>query len=167
MSPDYWLVVRRALLGHLVALLAPFVCIVAVPLIRWDRQLSKGSFDQVPAVRGDLPAWASWFDTPDERMPGNLAEPGQFDVWVKCGKEWAAWNWVGLRNRGHGFAFRYAQALPEGPWPGEPGYYETSNGLWWLRKPIFGGRWHFKAGWRHYFVKGKWWGVPCLTVTKP
>jgi hypothetical protein len=51
-------------------------------------------------------------------------------------------------------------------WPLEPGYYEA-NGLWWLRKPIFGGRFQLKAGYRNYSTPLGVVGVPCLSITKP
>lgn len=105
--------------------------------------------------------------TPDERLPGNL---GEHTMWMLAldgvPRQDLAYHWIGVRNRAHGFMFdRYARPLIAA-WRPEPGFYRFGK-LWWLRKPILWGAFQFKAGWRNYYVDGKWYGVPCFTVTRP
>lgn len=63
------------------SLAAPTVMLLALPLIKWDEQPTKGTqygLTPNPAiVRGDLPGWLSWLSTPDERLPGSTGETDQ------------------------------------------------------------------------------------------
>ncbi|SDO75758.1 hypothetical protein SAMN05216303_102278 [Rhodoferax sp. OV413] len=154
-----------ALLIHLFALLAPFLVPIGLLFARWD---SKPTLDQNGlhlAVRGDLPACFAWLNTPDERLPGGLYEPNVETIYQRYGRFLCSWYWLGLRNRGHGFAAQFG--LPTSAyWPGEPGYYQR-GGLWWLRYPLAGGRLQFKAGYRIYkLLDSSFLAVPVFTITK-
>lgn len=159
--------------GWAAPVVLPFILLFA----RWDEEFYYDQRGHVLVRRGDLPSWASWFSTPDERLPGNPGEPGLLTALLWGGESLAAWVWLGVRNRGHGVAFKWAVKIP-GPWPAEPGFFfvhdyadppprGSAPRVWWLRKPILGGRFHLKAGYRSYYVNNQWWGVPCLTITRP
>lgn len=150
---DYRPLIWPALSGFVLGILAFFIVPIALLGAHWD---AKG--------RGDLPAWAWWLRTPDERLPGGLHEPSVKRCYDSWGRFITSWYWLGIRNRAHGWAFQWARPL-DGAWGAQDGYQEASGGLWWQRTPILGGRFTFKAGWRNYFVDGKWWGVPCLSIT--
>lgn len=144
--------------------LAPVLLLFALPFSKWDDKPSLDSNGNGLTIRGDLPRWASWLGTPNERLPGGTYEPAVSAVLERHGRFWCAWYWLSLRNRWYGLAAVFAKPLP-GPWPPFTGYYEQ-GALWWLRYPLFGGRLQLKAGYRQYFVNGAWQGVPCATITK-
>nr|WP_315237729.1 hypothetical protein [uncultured Albidiferax sp.] len=154
-----------ALLLQVVALLAPFLVLLALPFIRWDTDLSLDPSGRHPATRGDLPRWLAWLGTPDERLPGGLYEPTVKSIYRRFGHVWCAWYWLGVRNRVHGLAAMLG--VPTSAfWPPEPGYYTRGN-LWWLRYPLLGGRLAFKAGYRSYkLLDGTFLAVPVFTITK-
>lgn len=174
-----------ALITLVLSFAAPFIVPFALPFIRWDNTLSAGNWDKTRVIRGDLPSWLSWLGTPDERLPGNLEEPSMRKMYQWFGPRVAAWYWLGVRNRLHGLAFTCALPLPNNePWSAVPGFYkrvvilddfpttwdpEERILIWWLRMPILGGRFQLKAGWRSYYIRtgDQWYGVPCLTITRP
>jgi len=152
-----------ASLGVLLAV--PVAVLVAVPFARWDTMPSTDSAGVCPTLRGDLPRWASWLGTPNERLPGGTYEPAVASVLERFGRSCCAWYWLAMRNQLYGLS-AVASGPISGPWPSEPGYYENGD-YWWLRRPILWGRLTFKAGYRAYFVNGAWIAVPALTITKP
>lgn len=143
---------------------APVLLLFALPFSKWDAEPSLDSNGQGLTIRGDLPRWASWLGTPNERLPGGTYEPTVEAVLETFGRFWCAWYWLSLRNRWYGLAAAFAVPLPM-PWNPAPGYYEQGE-LWWLRYPLFGGRFQVKAGYRQYFQNGAWVGVPACTITK-
>lgn len=146
-------------------LLAPLLVLLALPFAQWDAKPSFDSNGQGMTIRGDLPCWAAWLATPDERLPGGTYEATVDRVLKRWGRHVCAWYWLGIRNTLHGLAFTFSRPLTH-PWSPEPGYYQA-DGLWWLRKPLMGGKLQLKAGWRNYRVDGSWWGVPCCSITRP
>jgi hypothetical protein len=72
--------------------LCPFLVILTLPFIKWDKQPTDG------VIRGDLPKWLSWFSTPDERLPGGMYEPTVKKIYDKYGKWFTSWYWLGVRN---------------------------------------------------------------------
>jgi hypothetical protein len=153
-----------ALLIMLLDPLAPLLVLLALPFAKWDDAPSLDSNGKGLTIRGDLPAWASWLGTPNERLPGGTYEPAVTNVLQTFGRFWCSWYWLGLRNRWYGIAATFAVPLGV-PWGVAPGYYEDGE-LWWLRYPLFGNRLQFKAGYRQYFTNGAWVGVPACTITK-
>lgn len=150
-------------LGFITYFVVPFALIGAT----WDAQPSTDSNGTTPTIRGDLPPWAWWLATPNERLPGGTYEP-TVAWWLQhLGKYACSWYWLACRNQLYGLMGVFWRPLAQ-PWPLEPGYYEA-DGLWWLRKQftVFGKAFQFKAGYRNYFVQGRWIGVPCLTITGP
>jgi len=143
----------------------PVAVLVALPFARWDVIESTDSNGVCPTVRGDLPRWASWLGTPNERLPGGTYEPAVASVLARFGRSCCAWCWLAMRNQLYGLSAVSSGPI-SGPWPSAPGYYENGD-YWWLRKPIFGGCLQMKAGYRAYFVNGAWIAVPALTITKP
>lgn len=96
---------------------APIVCAFA----RWDRtptQFTGGAVQGPLAVRGDLPRWARWWETPDERLPGGLYERTVERVWRRYGRYVCSVYWLGVRNRMYGLSFalfgRQVDRAPEG-----------------------------------------------------
>lgn len=92
------------LLGILVLLLnivAPFLVLLALPTVQWDKEPSTGprrTNPPTPTIMGDWPAWLSWLRTPDQRLPCDTGIPECLELLNKHGKWVAAWNWAGWRN---------------------------------------------------------------------
>jgi hypothetical protein len=148
----------------LVTGIGPLLVAVALLFAKWDDKATLDSNGMVPAVRGDLPSWAWWLGTPNERLPGGTYEPTVRMVLADHGRFVCSWYWLAIRNRQQGLAAYFGVPVVM-PWPPEPGYYE-SGALWWLRHPIFGNKYQLKAGWRTYGIKSQWMAIPCLTITK-
>jgi hypothetical protein len=154
------------------SLFAPILVLVALPFAKWDEVPSPDSNGQhFEILRGDLPQWASWLSTPDERLPGGTYEPTVWKHFTKYGKWVCAWDWLGLRNRMHGLAYKFAVPL-DAPWPCEPdgvktiGYFEQATNpriWWWYRR---WGPFGVKAGWRQYVIDGRPVGVPCCSIAR-
>jgi hypothetical protein len=167
-----WMYLKPCLIGLfmlIAALFAPFVVLFALPFIRWDREETVDGMGRFLIVRGDLPNWLSYLGTPDERLPGGLYEPTVLSIYNKTGKWFTAWYWLGLRNRIHGLAASFGRIVEEG-WPNpidNSDEYYVRGDLWWRRKPIWGGKFAFKAGYRIYHLtNGTYRAVPCFTITK-
>jgi hypothetical protein len=52
-----------------------------------------------------LKQWAYLWDTPDQELPGDMSKVG--NIYNKHGYFWAAYYWLGWRNRGYGAARKY------------------------------------------------------------
>lgn len=144
-------------------LLPPFLVPLVLPFAHWVNESGRPGMDP----DGWLPWWARWLDTPDQMLPGDLTLPTVQAIYQRFGRFMCSWYWLGWRNQAQGLAAVFGMPVAM-PWSPVPGYYEDrSTGLWWLRKPIFGGRLQLKAGWRTYRDgRGGWAAVPCLTITK-
>lgn len=152
-----------------VEIVSPTSLVVPLALLgsAWDRTDSLDSNGAFACHRGDLPAWAHWYQTPDERLPGGTYEPTVLSVYKTFGKWVTSFYWLVLRNRLQGLAWRFRRPMVT-PWELRDGLQvqETPQGLlWFRRRPV--GPWVAKTGWRQYVVDGTPWAVPCLTITKP
>jgi hypothetical protein len=168
-TPLIWAVVLAPFLGWwaiCVFLVIPAITIIAVDHATWDKEPSADSNGERPdVIRGDLPSWAWFLATPDERLPGGTYEPTVDEYLEEHGPFACSVYWL-YRNQLHGLSFAFAQRLPA-PWPIFPGYYEVPElGLWWLRYPLLGNTFQLKAGYRQYYVGGQLYGVPCCTITR-
>ena len=70
------------LLAGVFVLLCPPLSLLAVACARWDQDPTPDQWGTTPTRRGDLPRWAHWMQTMDERLPGG----------------WIADRFVGQRN---------------------------------------------------------------------
>ena len=159
--------IALALWAFVVGLFALPLVVVPLALLgaTWDSSGSPDSNGQRPdVIRGDLPAWARWYSSPDERLPGGTYEPALAAVLDRFGPFIASWYWLGWRNTFQGFAWQWRQRLPL-PWPVPGETLETQGNLWFLRYPL-GSSFVLKAGWRQYVVDGLPYGVPCLSPTR-
>jgi hypothetical protein len=83
------------------------LAVVGVPIVvlfaKWDdyeTDFSGGCAPNgPPAIRGDLPKWAAWFGTFDERLPGGMYEPSVARVYQKYGRYVCSLYWLIVRNR--------------------------------------------------------------------
>ena len=155
-----------ALLVQVAALFAPLLVLLALPFIRWDTFETVDGMGRCPAIRGDLPRWLSWLDTPDERLPGGLYEPAVLAIKNRFGKVFCAWYWLGLRNTMHGFAAFFGKPTLSG-WADGFGIQQRGD-LWWIRWPLLNDTLCFKAGYRIYTLPpdGRFLAVPVFTITK-
>lgn len=100
--------VLTPLVGFVLALVSLIVPPLVLPFLmwfaRWDRDITRDIDGRFPLIRGDLPRWLAWFETPDERLPGGLYEPTVEKVYVVWGKWVCTYYWLGLRNRAFGLA---------------------------------------------------------------
>ncbi|WP_394789121.1 hypothetical protein [Rhodoferax sp.] len=154
-----------ALFIQLVALFAPLLVLLALSFIRWDAEAGFDPSGNHLAIRGDMPAWLAWLGTPDERLPGGLYEPAVLSIYQRFGQTFCAWYWLGARNRVQGFAAAFGVPAAAG-WAS--GYGRQDQGdLWWVRHPLMGGKFAFKAGYRIYTLLDKsYLAVPVFTITK-
>ena len=106
------------LLALVSLVVAPIGMLFAVWFIRWDDVETLGSYGLNPTIRGDLPFFLSWFQTPDERFPGGLYEQAVLDCLNKYGKWVCSYYWVGIRNQMMGMAAFFGKPatdyIPEG-----------------------------------------------------
>lgn len=153
--------------SFLLGLTAPLIVLVALPFAKWDKTPSADSNGKFPdVIRGDLPRWASWYSTPDERLPGGTYEPTVADALHAFGRFWCSWYWLGIRNRMLGFDMIWAVPI-DLPWPPEPGHYRNGE-FWWTRRDLFWGL-QLKMGWRTYVLRGpsaRIIAAPCFTITR-
>ena len=156
------------LLTFFLALTAPLLVLLALPFIKWDKEATMEDESRYSLVRGDLPKWLDFLSTPDERLPGGIYEPAVAAIYAKYGATVCSWYWLGLRNRMHGLDAKFGIPTDkdwDGPFSDDE--YFVRAPLWWRRKPIFGGKFAFKAGYRFYTVLDKSiLAVPCFTITK-
>lgn len=157
--------ILAALLIQIVALFAPLLVLLALPFIRWDSSQSLDPSGNFPAIRGNMPRWLSWLETPDERLPGGLYEPAVLAIYEKYGAWVCAWYWLGVRNRVQGFAAAFGVPATKG-WTGHYGR-QDQGALWWVRWPLLNRKLSFKAGYRIYLLlDGSYLAVPVFTITK-
>lgn len=144
-------------------LTAPIVMLFAVWLIKWDKEPSAGSWGKYPTIRGDLPYFLRWYQTPDERFPGGLYEPDVF-LWLeKYGKYVCSYLWAGTRNMCHGLANYWGK--PAVRWtPEKQGFWQREeDGLWYYCKRL--GPLQFKTGWDVWgMANGSYRAFPCFTL---
>jgi hypothetical protein len=126
----YITVPLQGLLLIILSIIAPILVIFTIPFIKWDKEISTQPQRTLPP-----PKWLSWFQTPDNRLPGDLAIPEVMSVFQKYGKWVTSWYWMGLRNQVMGLAV----------WMGEQtSDYAPENveGLW-ERTDIYGTVWKY------------------------
>jgi hypothetical protein len=144
-------------------LTAPVVMLFAVWLIKWDKEPTPGSYGLHSTIRGDLPAWLRWYQTPDERFPGGLYEH-DVKAWLeRYGKYVCSYLWAGTRNVGFGLAAYWGK--PATTWtPEQQGFWERpEDGLWYYCKRL--GPLQFKTGWDVWgMADGTYLAFPCFTI---
>lgn len=159
----------QGLLVLVLNLVAPILALMALPFIKWDGVIStqpQRSGPPVPTVMGDLPWWLSWFQTPDQRFPGDLAIPevkATFDRW---GKWVTSYVWMGFRNPLMGLA----------AWMGREtsAYVPYDVAGLWQRQDQFGHIWRYTLllgsvrlcmGYNVYaLLDGRFWAAPVFTA---
>lgn len=155
-------------LGLLWFLLGLSAFIVAYPasyLIKWDKTESTGGGGEAfsNTIRGDLPWWLNWYQTPDERFPGGMNEPTVVGWMFDYGKRVCSARWM-MRNRmmglGKAIGYETSDYIPEGA-----GYWERIDGTW--RWAVHIGSFEYKIGHQVYkYLDGKFWAVPVLTLKR-
>lgn len=171
---------RQARAVFFKSLLAPFVMWWAIRIkkvVVWDtvatpfQIMSDGEpfGEPLQVRRGDLPAEYADYATPDERLPGGLYEPTVLRKYVLDGREAAAWYWLGLRNRAHGYAMQFAKPATR-YWTSEEGLQTQGEGddaIWLERKLLWFGLERLR-GYRVYSKDGgaTFWATPVWTIKR-
>ena len=146
------------------ALLAPVLALLAVPFIRWDKEISTARDESgISIIRGDLPQWLRWLQTPDERLPGGMYEPTVLAVYRRWGKGVCSWYWMGLRNTMMGLAVACgrpcASYIPE-----TLGYWSDGNVWRWAHRV---GPLKFVTGYQVYkLLDGSFRAAPVFTLKR-
>lgn len=140
--------------------LSPILMLISLPFIKWDR--AKQEDDTI--LRGSLPSFLSFLETPDQRLPGDLTIPSVKDIFDKYGKYITSWYWLGIRNQMMTLAIRLGQDttdyIPEQPY----GYWERGD-IW--RYSISLGRFTFVTGYQVYKVlDGSFKAAPVFSLKK-
>lgn len=150
------------LLITLASLLCPVLMLLALPFIRWDLVPSAGQWGTHPVVRGSLPGWLSWLETPDERLPGGLYEDAHRALYERCGKWLASYVWLGWRNRLHGLAYACGHETT-GHKPGDEitGLWQRGD-VWQYVKQI--GPLRFVVGYQIYALADRYWAAPVFSI---
>lgn len=143
------------LIGLILALVsfivAPITMLFIVWFIKWDSLPSNGAYNQNPTIRGDLPYFLRWFQTPDERFPGGLYEPTVQSWLDSYGKIYCSYLWAGWRNQLMGLAAYLGRPTTD--------YIPESPLGFWSRDDSFGNVWRyscslgfakFVCGWQVY-----------------
>jgi hypothetical protein len=162
------------LLGLMLALIsfvvAPIGMLFAVWFIRWDDAPSLGSYpDDLTildnmTIRGDLPKWLSWFQTPDERFPGGMYEPAVHAMLLSRGKIVTSWYWAGYRNQMMGMAAYFGRQTTDYIPELSNGFWERDS-VWSYTIPL--GPVKIVAGWQCYKTSiGTFIAVPVLTLKR-
>ena len=142
-------------------LLVPF----ALPFTKWDKAPSEPrNADGIAIIRGDLPDWLSWFQTPDERLPGDTCEAAVKDMFLKRGKWITSWYWLGVRNIAMGLAVAMGHEttdyVPEQPL----GFWK--RGKTWRYAAMLG-KVRFVVGYQVYkTASGRFLAAPVFTLKK-
>jgi hypothetical protein len=160
------------LLASLLVLLCPPLSMLAVACARWDRHATPDQWGTTPTERGDLPRWARWMQTMDERLPGGTYEPTVARMLERRGRYWTSVYWIGLRNRAHGLRRRFGRPSTEDAYrasfqPDERGRIDgvRSDGSWYWQRSAWGLR--VVVGHRVYRIKpGEYLAVPTVTIKR-
>lgn len=156
------------LLASVLVFLLPPVTLFAVLLARWDKQPTRGTYDTVLTIRGDVPGWLRWLQTNDERLPGGLHEPTVLRVFERFGRVLCSWYWIGWRNRAHGlrrgFGLPSTEAMANIRFPVVNGKASGTrpDGTWYWSRDFWGLR--AVAGHRIYMLPTGFLAVPTFTI---
>ena len=148
----------------------PFLVPFALPFIEWDSEPSQSGYPPesdptYKTIRGDLPWFLSWFQTPDERLPCGVYEDGMRATLERWGKYVAAYEWMGLRNQLMGLACWLGHdALGYAP-EDKDGFWTDGQGTWTFSFCI--GPVRFLTGHKVYRLQtGKYRAAPTFTLKK-
>lgn len=150
---------------NILNLLCPILVIFTLPFIKWDKEPTKArDLEGSSIIRGDLPSWLSWFSTPDERLPGGMYEPTVKAIYLKYGKYFTSWYWLGLRNCLMTMAVQLGKPttdyIPEEPL----GYWERGD-IWRYSKSL--GPLKFVMGYQVYkMLDGTFQAAPVFTLKR-
>lgn len=144
----------------------PFAPLVA---IFQGRSISSEGRVHPEVPRYALPRWLSWFQTPDEPMPGGLYEDAVYAAYAKGGRWWCATVWL-ARNSLFGLGRLFA-------WPASgyidaaEGLVEGADGLWrwqgtWGPLKMQTGRKVYRADFVADYLTGPLVSVPFFTVRR-
>lgn len=150
------------LLITLASLLCPAMVLLALPFVRWDDHETPGQWGTHSVIRGSLPRWLSWLETPDERLPGGLYEDAHRALYERYGKWLASYVWLGWRNRLHGLAYSTGKETT-GYKPNDVplGMWERGD-VWQYTKQL--GPLRFVAGYQIYALAARYWAVPMCSI---
>lgn len=158
----YLTATAAGLLITLASLLCPVLMLLALPFVRWDDHASPGQWGTHIVIRGSLPRWLAWLETPDERLPGGLYEEGHLELYERYGKWVASYVWLGWRNRLHGLAYACGhETSGYKPDSETTGLWERGD-VWQYVKQL--GPLRFVAGWQIYCLTDRYWAVPVCSI---
>ena len=163
-------------LGWICALFGLTCYITVFPalfFVKWDDKPSHGSYGEDDprvgaidfVIRGDFPAWLSWLQTPDERLPGGLYEPTVLGVYTRRGRFACSYYWAGVRNQGMGFAAWLGKKADDyvPPQTQDGLWTRDSDNVWTYTKHL--GKLMFVMGWQVYRLADKsFLAVPLFTL---
>ena len=141
--------------------LVPFT----LPFAKWDKVATEPrNADGIYIIRGDLPWWLSWFQTPDERLPGDTCEAAVKEMYIKHGQWITSWYWLGVRNIAMGLAVYMGHEttdyIPERPL----GFWKRDK-TWRYAAEI--GKVRFVMGYQVYkTAQGKFLAAPVFTLKR-
>ena len=163
-----------ALLCLMLNITAPITMLFLVWTVKWDSTPTPGGDGGVPGttIRGDMGIGKAWFQTPDERCPGDITQPAVGAWLTKYGKWWCTYLWLGTRNRMMGLskslgAERLATGVTNDDVYGPSdlvGYWSNGN-AWKYTYVIAGLKW--MVGWEVYhLLDGTYWCYPRYSMSK-
>lgn len=168
-APLLWHVMPA--LTPLALLLVPVLPMLAVAGAKWDSEPSTDQHGQGLTQRGDLPGWARWMQTLDDRLPGGTYEPTVAAMLAKVGRYWTSVYWIGWRNRAHGLRKTFGRPstleayLTRFEFIGDVAQGVRSDGSWYHAEQIGSLLW--VAGHRIYKLPGdQYLAVPTATIKK-
>jgi hypothetical protein len=160
------------LLASIFVLLCPPLSLLAVACARWDQESTPDQWGTTPTRRGDLPRWARWMQTMDDRLPGGTYEPTVARMLERRGRFWTSVYWIGWRNRAHGLRRYFGTPSTEAAYktsfkPDAQGRIDgvREDGSWYWQRSLWGFR--IVAGHRVYRIApGEYLAVPAVTIKR-
>jgi hypothetical protein len=167
-----------ALAVEWLSLLAPLLTIPAVLAAKLDAEPSEGAHPGLGTLvrRPQLPAWAWWADTPDDKGLGMYEATVRW-AYEHLGWRLALWYWLGFRNRLHGLSWGFgklcAYAIDLNS-PANAQGWRFAGKLWQFELPLGPARLllgykqyddHFYAYVPKFFPQPRW-AVPMVTLKR-
>lgn len=138
--------------------------IIALPFAKWDSEPSAGSDGTWVIIRGDLPKWAWFLETADERLPAG-SEPAAMQVYERYGKFITCVYWLGTRNQLQALACYLGKEVSGFVLDSDSAYYEAEDV--WRYRLSFLDKFVFVVGYEIvHLLDGRYIASPYFTLKK-
>jgi hypothetical protein len=159
-GPWWFLLYTASVMGAI----PPVLTLIALPFAKRDVQPTVSKDGTWLVRRADLPKWAWFLETVDDRLPGG-SEPYVMDMYKRRGFFITSWYWLGFRNQLQALSVYFGINVSAAEVLDSPKWFFKAEGVWRVVIRL-GSKFQIRFGWEIVNPIGSHIAVPYFTIKK-